>query len=189
MLQPLYALLFTLILASCQSANHQEATLPPTAPKLDSITIDSNNTTDEEPTDSLTAEEQVDYALYRVVIVDTGYQYEPLLQTLYAVEKKTGLQVDLMGRYFDQKKKEIILPEDDEDELYAGSYFPRRYPSNTLSIEYLNTFLPAADNKKMAIIATIAEGRRQADSLVRVLTPHYPHTYSISSKVFIGCLH
>lgn len=186
---PFYALFFAFLLASCQSPNHQVENTDTTAPRLDSGSVITSIMTDDEPMDSLTAEERVDYALYKVVVVDTGFQYENLLQTLYSVEKKTGLEVDLMGRYFDKKKQEIILSEDDEDELYAGSYFPRRYPGNTLSIEYLNTFAPAADNKKMAIIATIAETRGQADSLVRVLTPHFPHTHSIWSKVFIGCLH
>ncbi|WP_262490545.1 hypothetical protein [Hymenobacter sp. CRA2] len=38
------------------------------------------------------------------------------------------LASDTLGRFFDEQKNLIRLPDDDEDELYAGDYFPRRCP-------------------------------------------------------------
>ncbi len=183
----IYPLALMALIWSCRPKNTSEA--PASQEKNDSTPSTVALDTIPEPTDSLSEEEAVDYAWYHIVIVDTSSRYDELMKELRTIEKNNGLEVDLMGRYFDKKKQAIILPEDDEDELYAGNYFPRRFPGNTLSIEYLDTYVPEQGDKTMALVATIATKRREADSLVRALKPDHPRTHSIRSKVFIGCLH
>ncbi len=84
----------------------------------------------QEPTDDL-------YMNAFVVVADTSHDYHELRTTMCSIAHQLGLQIDTMGRGYDAAKCLIALPIDDADELYAGEYFPRRYPSETLSLEYV----------------------------------------------------
>ena len=55
-----------------------------------------------------------------------------------------------MERTYDKAKNLIALPDNHEDEIYAGDYLPRRYPSSTLSLEYLQFYQEAASEKSIA---------------------------------------
>ena len=72
-----------------------------------------------------------------IVVSDTSQNYFELRQKMLNLNEKLKTEIDTMGRGFNKKKNLICLPENDEDEIYAGDYFPRRYPSETLSLEYL----------------------------------------------------
>ena len=73
-----------------------------------------------------------------VVVADTSQDYHELRTRMFSIAHQLGLQIDTMGRGYDAAKHLITLPLEDADELYAGEYFPRRYPSETLSLEYLS---------------------------------------------------
>lgn len=77
---------------------------------------------------------------YFLVIVDTGTNYYALRNQMIKVASSGKVPIDTMGRTFDKVKNRIILPEDDEDEMYAGDYYPRRVPSRILSLEYLGLY-------------------------------------------------
>jgi hypothetical protein len=189
MLRKVFTLCLLSWLVGCLPKGGNEQPQTSAIAHKDSTPQPKNGEEEKEPADSLTPEEVSDYAWYHIVIVDTSDRYDKLMDELRTVETRNGLKVDLMGRYFDKKKQAIILPENDEDELYAGSYFPRRYPGNTLSIEYMNAFTPQAGNKTMALVARIAEKKKDADSLMNVLKANHSNTHIITSKVFIGCMH
>ena len=72
-----------------------------------------------------------------IVVSDTSQNYFELRQKMFELSKVLKTEIDTMGRGFNKNKNLICLPENDEDEIYAGDYFPRRYPSETLSLEYL----------------------------------------------------
>ncbi len=88
---------------------------------LDSVKGDSHLESDE-------------YASYHIVIVDTGKSYNDLLLKMTNLSLRIQVPIDSMGRFFDPVANLIKLPDNDEDEIYAGDYFPRRVPSETLSI-------------------------------------------------------
>ena len=94
---------------------------------LDSVKGDSDIASDE-------------YATYHILIVDTATSYNDLLIKMTDLSLRVQLPIDSMGRFFDPVANLIKLPDNDEDEIYAGDYFPRRVPSETLSIEYLNLY-------------------------------------------------
>lgn len=189
MLKRLHIICLICYLSGCSPKGDNDQQQPTITADQDSTPIKTSPEQVMEPEDSLPTEADADYAWYHIVVVDTSDRYDQLMEKLRSIESRNGLKVDLMGRYFDKKKQAIILPENDEDELYAGSYFPRRYPGNTLSIEYMNAFTPQAGNKTMALVARIAEKKKDADSLMNVLKANHSNTHIITSKVFIGCMH
>src|SRR5262245_40484266 len=78
------------------------------------------------------ADEVPEYATFFIVIADTGQEYYPLHDKMFKLNTQLKLDIDTMDRYFNKTKNLIALPDDAEDEMYAGSYFPRRFPSENL---------------------------------------------------------
>ena len=62
----------------------------------------------------------VEYLWCTVLIVDTGNIYYALNEKMYALGRTLNIEIDTIGRYYDKEKDLICLPEDDEDEMYAG---------------------------------------------------------------------
>ncbi len=128
---------------------------------------------------------------YYLVIVDSSTNYNKLYQKMWDIHKLYAIQIDTLGRYYDETIDEIILPHDDADEIYRGTYFPRRYPSESLSIEYGNYYKKEniTYSTNMILVAGMYENLSKADSLREVLSTNFPNTYVQKSKIFIGCMH
>jgi len=86
-----------------------------------------------------------------------------------------------MGRFYNKKKNLIALPDNDEDEIYAGDYFPRRFPSDNLSLEYLNFYQRQAAEKTIALVTGIYETEKSADSALTVLHKPEKKVFKIKS--------
>ena len=143
---------------------------------MDSVKVDSDLTEDE-------------YATYHIVIIDTAKLYNGLLAKMTDLSVRIGSPIDSMGRFFDPVDNLIKLPDNDADEVYAGDYFPRRTPSETLSIEYLSLYKGDAGEKTMALVAGIYENEYRSDSALRILIKHEKTAFKIKSDIYIGCLH
>jgi hypothetical protein len=124
-----------------------------------------------------------------VLVADTGRNYFSLRSRMLQLREELQLKIDTMGRGWNQKKKLIALPEDSDDEIYAGEYFPRRVPTPTLSLEYLYCYKPNAAPKTMALVAGIYESKSSADSALRRLQAKQASAYSIRSEIYMGCMH
>ena len=94
-----------------------------------------------------------------------------------------------MGRYYNKTKDLIVLPEDDEDEIYAGTYFPRRFPSENLSLEYLTFYQSQSREKTIALVTGIYETEISADSALTVLRMTESKVFKIKADIYVGCLH
>src|SRR5690606_36423200 len=90
-----------------------------------------NDLNDPSAFSSFEAEQYVDYYL---VIPHKSIVYSDLENIMQTIHIQYQLEIDTLGRSFDKAKQQIIVPEDDEDELYRGEYFPRRFESESLSI-------------------------------------------------------
>lgn len=130
-----------------------------------------------------------EYAEYWIVIADTSLSYADLHAVLLRLHERSGLEIDTMNRYYNTERDQLILKEDDPDELYRGEYFPRRFPSETLSIEYLDFYDGAGNDKTMACVAGIFERQRRAKRLVRKWRKEFPHLHTVHARVYIGCMH
>ena len=130
-----------------------------------------------------------EYANYYVVIAQTGTNYFPMRREMDKLHALTSLPIDTMGRYFNMERQKLILSESDEDEIYAGSYFPRRFPSENLSIEYLEFYDDKADSLTFALVAGIYETKSKADSAQISLQKIAPETVVLKARIYIGCMH
>lgn len=130
-----------------------------------------------------------EHAIFYVVIADTSLHYYALHASMFRLSELMHLQIDTMGRYFDNTKNLIALPEDDEDEIFAGDYFPRRFPSGTLSLEYVSLYKPMARPKTIALVTGIFEAEASADSMLSVLKAIEPKSFKIETNMYIGCIH
>ncbi len=130
-----------------------------------------------------------EYAIYYVTIADTGKSYYPLREKMMALSQALPLAIDTMGRYYDAKKKMIVLPEDDEDEVFAGDYFPRRGPDVHLSLEYLDLYQKKAGKKTIALVSGIYEKKTSADSALRVMKSAAGGAFVVKTEMYMGCIH
>lgn len=130
-----------------------------------------------------------------VVIADTSQNYYKLHQEMFNLSDQLNLEIDTLGKGFDESKNLICLPEDSEDELYAGSYYPRRYPSNTLSLEYLsyytNGWFPdeSRSDNTIALVVSITDKKEEAEKTLSTVKQYMEKAYMLNDSIFMGCMH
>lgn len=138
-----------------ESGNTDSATgLYSTVPSVNSLAEDTSN---------------IEYATFFVVVADTSPDYYILQTKMFDLYGKLNIPVDTMGRFYNKSKNLIALPDNDEDEMYAGDYFPRRFPSDNMSLEYLNIYQSNAGEKTIALVTGIYETEKSADSALKVI--------------------
>ena len=101
-----------------------------------------------------------------VVVAETGGDYAELNQRMLELNKKLSIPVDMMGRNFNKDKNLITVPENDPDKFYAGKYFPRRYPSENLSLEYLKFYKKDVKDNTIALVTGIYKSKEQAQKAI-----------------------
>ena len=128
-------------------------------------------------------------ARYYVVIADTNQSYWQVHSTMMAFQQTSGQEIDTMGRYFNENANSLMLPEDDEDEIYRGGYYPRRHPSTVLSIEYLETYREESLATTFACVVGIYENEHDARLAVKKWKSTFPKIYSQQADIYVGCMH
>lgn len=141
----------------------------------------------------LFAQDTVDdqYMVAYVVIADTSQDYYDLRDKMLGLADKLQLDIDTMGRGYNKAKDLICLPDDHEDDIYAGDYFPRRYPTETLSLEYLNYY---TDGNKptggtIALVVTITDKQEVAEATLARVKEHMSNAYIVKASIYMGCMH
>ncbi|QNN40869.1 hypothetical protein [Pedobacter roseus] len=129
------------------------------------------------------------FADYYVAVLDTNMNYNPIHSKMFSTSEALNIPIDTLGRYYNKKKDEIILPENDEDEIYAGEYFPRRNAEENLSLEYLNMYKPDAKAKTIALVAGIYADKDSATIALKKLKTIEPKAFVLKSKIYVGCMH
>lgn len=176
----LLSLIFYTALFAC-GTTQKESTAPVIknkTPKIDSVVIE--NTADSVDSDNAT---------YFIVVADTNINYYLLHAKMFKLSKKYNLAIDTMGRYYNTTKNLIALPDNDEDEIYAGDYYPRRFPSETLSLEYLNLYHSPSGEKTIALVTGIFETEKSADSALAILKRLEKKAFIAKANIYIGCMH
>ncbi len=172
----LHLIVLIFVLQGCEQSNPlQDKPLP-------------TDTTMSEDSTLVLENEDMD-AIYYVVIADTGKSYSKLLHTMQRISKHLNLPIDSMERRYDPKNNLIALPENHEDEIYAGAYYPRRDPSEHLSIEYYDFFAGTHPDKTMALVTGIYERESRADSALQSMQRECTSAFKLKSIIFVGCLH
>jgi len=133
--------------------------------------------------------EPSEYATFHIVCLDSGKNYSSLNKSMYSNAKINNIKIDTANRSYNKEKDLIALAEDDEDEMYAGEYYPRRFPAVYLSLEYLNYYNSTINEKTIGLIAGIFEDKSKADNLLKELNPSNPNAFVMKGKVYTGCMH
>jgi hypothetical protein len=169
-------------MSSCQN-NGAKQPFADTVVAMQAIPADTTLTT----MNGNNAEE--DYVKLYAVIADTGFNYFVLNRSMYSISAALRISVDTMGRHYDPKKKKIVLSDTDEDELYRGEYFPRRFPSSYLSMEYFATYTSDSCGDVMALCAGLFKNEAEADSVLTLIKPAAPKAFKVAAKMYLGCMH
>lgn len=174
----LFSFLVLLLAAACGNNANQQTT---TADNIASTGTLTNGIVEEEIF--------VETDTFFVVIADTSISYYTLNKRMYVLAASHKMEVDTMNRYHNPQKG-IVLPDDDEDELYAGAFVPRRFASGTLSIEPLSMYdTTLQTDDKMALVAGMFQQPAEADSLSRILNRAGYRAYVLEAAMYIGCMH
>lgn len=182
-----FYIILTVFLIACgaTSADKNET-------ELDSAKIDTtiNLQTNVAANNNVT-EDTTDYnnAIYFVVVADTSADYYLLHKKMLNLNRQLNIPIDTMGRFYNKTKNLIALPDNDEDEIYAGDYFPRRFPSDNLSLEYLDFYQRQAGEKTIALVTGIYETEKSADSVVTVIEKAEKKVFKIKADIYVGCMH
>lgn len=130
-----------------------------------------------------------DFALYYVVVADTSLDYYYLQKKMFNLNTKLQIPIDTLGRYYNKTKNRIVLPDNDEDEIYAGDYYPRRDVADYLSLEYMGIYKTKTRNNNIAIVTGIYEEEKKADSALIAIKNIEKKAFKIKANVYVGCLH
>lgn len=141
--------------------------------------------------DTVKTEEELEeeMATFHVVVADTGSNYYTLHHEMLELNRILNIPVDTMGRSYYPSKDLIALPENDQDELYAGDYYPRRFPSKSLSLEYLGLYQDKAGEKTIALVAGIYESPSSADTMLAAIKGINSKAFVIPAEIYTGCIH
>lgn len=126
-----------------------------------------------------------------VVIADTSQNYYELNSLMYELEKKLNLKVDTLGKTFNEKKNMICLPDEDEYQMYAGDYFPRRHSSDFLSLEYFDYYREAnlrLEDKTIALVVLISSDETMAQKKLNKIKKNAKNAFIYEGKINIGCM-
>lgn len=128
-------------------------------------------------------------ATFFVVVADTGFDYNLLSNEMFKLNQRLGIPIDTMGRSYNVTKNLIALPDDADDEIYAGDYFPRRFPSENLSLEYLSVYKRNTTEKTIALVIGIYETEELANKMLAKVRRYEDKAFMLESEIYVGCLH
>lgn len=186
MKQHIYIIL-TILLTACRTNPTDKNNTEIKSSKVDTTTSLQTAVS----TDHNQSEDTTDYnnVTFFVVIADTSLDYYTLHKKMIDLNRKLNIPIDTMGRFYNKTKNLIVLPDNDEDEIYAGDYFPRRFPSDNLSLEYLNFYQRQAGEKTIALVTGIYEKETSADSALTVFHKTEKKVFKIKADIYVGCMH
>ena len=179
-----FLLLLTLALFACSSEPKTNKLVEKVLENQIVSVSDKSNLLDQTAEDSIN-----NYETYYLVIADTSSSYYELHKKMFDLNAEYKIPIDTLRRYYNKEKKQIVLPDNDDDEMYAGDYFPRRYPSENLSLEYLDFYNRNANQKTIALVSGIYQSEKSADSLLTIIRKTDNKAYKLKSQVYVGCMH
>lgn len=181
------ALLVALFFTSCSSNEGKKQQLEIDNKVKSTKVIDSSHVlVDDSDMDS---DQDNEVQTLYIVIADTGKNYNELFKQLSILNQKFAIPIDLMERAYNEKKDLIALSGNSEDEIYAGEYFPRRFPSIALSLEYLSFYDEEIHPKTIALIVGIFETKDEAQNLLTKIQGNNKRSYIFTADVYQGCIH
>lgn len=158
-------------------------------PRTFTLNIDSIARSVNRPAQEIEDTTDYNYAPYYIVVADTSLSYDTLHKKMLQLHRQLKRPIDSLDRYYNRAKDLMILPDEYDDEMYAGAYYPRRSPSNFLSLEYFDFFKRDTRTKNIALVTGIYENETSADSAFAILKRFEKNAFKIKANVYVGCMH
>ena len=132
------------------------------------------------------------YATCYLIFAGASTNFHQLDSTAKLVAQKTGIKYENTLVY--DSKRGMIVPDTSSDKMYAGSYFPRRYAEERISIEmawYYSTGTEpdSAAPKILCIVTGIYGEKKAASANLAKVKAVVPGAYMKKVKLYQGCMH
>ncbi|MCB9240404.1 MAG: hypothetical protein H6608_04710 [Flavobacteriales bacterium] len=122
-----------------------------------------------------------------IVVLDTSYNYGEMQSAMFQASDAFTLEIDTGGRSYDPVQDLICLPME-ADDPYGGEYYPRRFESEFLSIEYLDYYVDGPE-KKMMLVARMTYLQREASASLSTVQKDFPNAFVLTTDLYQGCMH
>ena len=122
-----------------------------------------------------------------IVVLSQSDDYAGLVKRAKGISSDTGIKYDGEGMVYDPKRG-LIIPDDSDDDMWAGSYYPRRYDSRFISIEYSKYYLDKPKGK-YAIIGFMDMKAREAKRMHQWFQKYVPDAVYSHKPFWQGCIH
>ncbi len=135
-----------------------------------------------------------------VVIAGESSDYILIRQSVQELSKKTGIFYNDDNLIYDRKKGLIWPPDTSGDaDIYAGSYFMRRYGTdlggvNFLSLEMRDWYFNVPYEQRslrMIVVAGIYPDtdKKGAEERLKEIKKYCPTAYLRKTAIYMGCIH
>ena len=124
-----------------------------------------------------------------VLVGDTSRNYFELDAEMYLWSGQLNWGIDTLERYYNKEKKALLVSDKSEDEIYRGEYFPRRFGTETLSIEYLNTYSTFTTANTFALLLGIYDSEAEAKKALNKSIKVSQRAFVLPSYLYMGCMH
>lgn len=131
------------------------------------------------------------WQLSYVIIAGESEDYKTLDALAKKLGEQTGIKYDNEGLIW-SAEKQLHWPDDSGDEIYAGSYYMRRFDEKRISLEMRDWYFdvkPVEYSKKMIIVAGIYSNKKGARKQLAMIKKYAPSAYIRTTKIYIGCIH
>jgi hypothetical protein len=122
-----------------------------------------------------------------IIVLGVQDDYAQLVKHAKEISAKTGIKYDSEGMVYD-KKRGLINPDNSDDDMYAGGYYPRRYDSRYISIERAEYYLKNPKGK-YAIIGFMDMEPREANRILKWYRQYVPDVALSKAPFYMGCIH
>ncbi len=132
-----------------------------------------------------------------IVLLGSFKNFEEAHQQARVISRASGMPFSMQGMVYD-KKRGLILPDDDPDTMYAGSYFLRRHntmpfgkdkaESEYISIERSEAY-PGLRPGYYIIVGGIYDETSEAKKAVARFKPGLADAEIRKTQIYMGCMH
>lgn len=122
-----------------------------------------------------------------IVTLGQSNDYKALVAKAKELSKETGIKYDDEGLVLDAKRG-LILPDDADDDIWAGDYYPRRYNSRYLSVERSKYYLDKPKGKYV-IVGFMDMEPREGRRMLQWFKKYEPSAFFSHELFYQGCIH
>jgi hypothetical protein len=131
------------------------------------------------------------YVLGRVLVVSSHRSYAAAVRAAKSYGHEAGIPYDTRGMVFDDERG-LIWPDNDEDDIWAGQYAPRRddtagCPSGCVTVERSSAYTNFEPGLYI-VVAGIVD-REEARERLTMARRYAPYAYVKQTVLYMGCMH